>query len=306
MTEFLSYATALDDYIEFCKREDTGIGTGYSIDATCGLMGPGELCLLWARSSAGKSTLLLNVLSNTPSVPTVFFNMEMRARALAEWLTTMSANLNVPYHELRELIRFGDEDRNYSEVMARLDKAKGNPPLVWFMESRGPTVGDMARTIEDVYIETGIRPQRVMIDHLSLMHGARDYEGVSRTGAELHQWAQDDDLLVICAQQTGRGGNEQGQRNDGHLPVTLSSGLYAGEHDADWIWGVWRPERNPKYRKRPEDFKKSEDYAQVRAEHERLRGLTQFAVVKNRPYGSLCEEGVSLWWDPMTRRLEEQ
>ncbi|MGZ4552801.1 MAG: hypothetical protein ACXVXQ_04785, partial [Mycobacteriaceae bacterium] len=192
------------------------------------------------------------------------------------------------------------------EVMARMEKFKhDHAPQVWFVEEHGPTVSDLQRHVDTIEADTGIRPTRIMLDHLSLMYGARDYEGVSRTAAELHSWAMDDDLALIVAQQTGRGGNEQGQRNDGHIPVTLSSGLYAGEHDADWIWGVWRPERNPKFRKAEQDFKNADDFHQSRAEHSRVKGLTRFAVIKNRPTGALLEDGIDLWWDKDTRRLEE-
>jgi replicative DNA helicase len=301
---YQSYATALDGYVEFAKSPMSGIGTGYSIDDECGVMGPGELALLWARSSAGKSTLLLNIINNTRDVPTVFFNMEMRAIAQAEWLTTMSGILGVNYHQLRGIIQSPDDPR-HDELMGQLKEAGNNPPQVWFVEPRGPRVDDFARVVDDITVDTGIRPVRVVVDHLSLMYGARDYEGVSSTAAELHQWAQDDELAVIVAQQTGRSGNETGQKNDGHLPVTLSSGLYAGEHDADWIWGAWRPERDPKYRKPSSDFKKQDEYHRVQGERDRVRGLTHFAVIKNRPYGTLCEEGISLWWDPETRQLKE-
>lgn len=304
-TPYYSYADALDEFIEDAEKPSSGIGTGWSVDEECGLMSRGELALLWARSSAGKSSVLLNVLANTPQVPTVFFNMEMRARSMVEWLTTIRGGLSVEYTALKGVLSKGDEDPRYAEVRAELDKAKDDAPLAWFVEPRGPSVDDLARTVDQITADTGIRPVRVMVDHLSLMYGARDYEGVSRMGEHLHQWAQDDDLAVICAQQTGRGGNEAGQRNDGHLPVTLSSGLYAGEHDADWIYGVWRPERNPKYRKAAADYKNADDFRQAQQELDRVRGMTVFAVIKNRPNGVLCEEGITLFWNWSTRRLEE-
>lgn len=303
---YTSYTDAVDQYIDFCKTPNAGVGTGYSIDDMCGKMSTGEMGLLWARSSAGKSTMMLNFISNTPHIPTVFFNMEMASRSLAEWLTTMSNDLGIPYYLLRELIQTGDDDPRYAEVMAKMDKAKcDNAPQVWFVEARSPYVDDLARIVDEITVETGVRPARIMIDHLSLMANARDYENVSRTGAELHQWAQDDDLALLVAQQTGRGGSEAGQRNDGHLPVTLSSGLYAGEHDADWIYGVWRPERNPKYRKPQSDFRNSDEYHSAKAEYERIKGLSRLAVVKNRPNGILCEEGIDLWFDSNTRKLVE-
>lgn len=303
---FVDYPTAVDKYIDFCNTPQSGIGTGYSLDDVCGKMSTGEMGLVWARSSAGKSTVLLNFIANTPEIPTVFFNMEMTSRTLAEWLTTMSVDLGVPYYLLRELIQHGADDARYSSVMEKLDKAKQyNAPAVWFVEARSPSVDDFARIVDNITVETGIRPVRILVDHLSLMANARDYENVSRTGAELHQWAQDDDLAVLVAQQTGRSGGENGQRNDGHMPVTLSSGLYAGEHDADWIYGVWRPERDPKYRKTQSEFKSNDTFHQTKAEYDRIKGLSRLAVIKNRPNGILCEEGIDIWFDSATRKLIE-
>ena len=305
--EYYSFGEALDQYIEASANPTSGIGTGYSLDRECGLMDVGELMLVWARSGAGKSTLLLNFINNTPEVPTVFFNMEMRARTMAEWLTTMSGQLAVDYRQLKSVILNGDDDPRYGGVMEQLEKAKAiQAPCVWMAEPRSPTCDDLARTIDDIEVETGIRPVRVLLDHLSLMSGARDYEGVVRTGETLHQWAQDDGLAVICAQQTGRSGGPGGERNDGHIPVTLSSGVFGGEHDADWVLGAWRPERDPKFKKSRADFKKDGEYEAVQAEKRRVKGMTHLSVVKNRPFGTLLEDGLTLFWNDRTRKLEEE
>ncbi len=304
--EFYSYAEALDSYVEACQDPQAGVGTGYSLDRECGEMSTGELALLWARSGAGKSTLLLNIINNTPDIPTVFFNMEMRARTMAEWLLTMGFGVNINYKQLKDIILNGDQDPRYHDVMARLEESKHtSPPKVWFVEPRSPTIADLQRTVDRVTLKSGIRPVRVMIDHLSLMRGARDYEGVVSMGEQLHQWAQDDELAVVVAQQTGRSGGSSGERNDGHLPVTLSSGVFGGEHDADWIYGAWRPERNPQFRKSRNEFKSDTDYQAMLSERYRVKGMTHFAVIKNRPYGTLLEDGATLFWNFQTRRLEE-
>lgn len=305
--EFFSYGEALDHFVTASANPGDGMGTGYSLDKECGLMSSGELALVWARSGAGKSSLLLNIIANTPDIPTVFFNMEMRARSMAEWLTTMRYDLGIPYRDLKELILNQDDDPRYLDVMERMEQAKVmDPPQVWFVEPRSPTIDTLARTIDAVEKASGIRPQRVMIDHLSLMNGARDYEGVVSMGAQVHQWAQDDELVVVAAQQTGRGGGASGERNDGHLPVTLSSGVYGGEHDADWLLGAWRPIRDPKFRKSSGEFKRPGEYEEMLAERQRVKHLTHFAVIKNRPYGQLCENGISLFWDDRTRQLKER
>lgn len=305
--EYFSYGEALDCFIEASQNPNDGVGTGYSVDSECGTMSAGELGLLWARSGAGKSSLLLNIIANTPEVPTVFFNMEMRAQTMAEWLTTIRSNLGIPYRDLKEAILNGDDDPRFADVMARLDEAKKvDPPCVWFVEPRSPSVDYFARVVDDIEKATGTRPQRVLVDHLQLMQGARDYEGTCTTAADLHQWAQEDGLAVMVAQQTGRSGSQAGEKNDGHIPVTLSSGVFGGEHDADWIYGAWRPERNPQFKKSRGEFKTTAAYDEMVSERRRCVGLTHLSVIKNRPYGTLRENGISLWWDFTTRALKEQ
>lgn len=303
--EYFTWEQALDDYVASAEAGDKGIKTGYSIDKECGLMDTGELALVWARSGAGKSSLLLNIINNTPDVPTVFFNMEMRARTMAEWLLTMGGNMSEPYRLLKDIILAGPSDGRYERVMSDLNAAKKNPPTCWFVEPRSPSIDDLARVVDNITVSTGIRPVRVMVDHLNLMQGARDYEGVVRMGEQFHQWAQDDELNVIVAQQTGRNGGPSGERNDGHIPVTLSSGVYGGEHDADWILGAWRPERDPKFKKVKADFKKADEYYAVQAEKKRVKNMTLVSVIKNRPFGTLLEDGITLFWDVMTRSLVE-
>ncbi len=303
---YFSYQEALDQFVVASQDPQGGVGTGYSIDGECGLMSTGELALLWARSGAGKSALLLNILANTPDVPTVFFNMEMRARTLAEWLLTMTGDIGVHQTVLKEIILSGEADPRFPAALAAIERSKlVIPPSVWFVEPRSPDVDELARVVDDITNDTGIRPVRVMIDHLQLMRGARDYEGTVTLGEQLHQWAQDDGLSVIAAQQTGRGGNAAGERNDGHLPVTLSSGLFGGEHDADWLWGLWRPERNPMFRKSRAEFKTEDAYLEMRAELSRVRNMAHLAVVKNRPNGTLNEDGITLFWEHSNRKLEE-
>jgi hypothetical protein len=120
--------------------------------------------------------------------------------------------------------------------------------------------------------------------------------------AALHQWAMTENIALICIQQTGRGGFDGG-RNDGHLPVTLSSGIFAGEHDPDWIWGLYRPEKDPRFKKQRWDFKKEEDYEQMQLDLIKVQGQAFLQLIKNRPYGELKEMGIALYYDSHSRRL---
>src|SRR6478735_3214815 len=120
--KYYTFEEAITEYIEASRNPETGIATGYTLDRECGTMHQGELALLWARTGAGKSTLLLNMLANTPDVPTVFFNMEMRARTMAEWFASMAFNLPVPYRSVADVIEAGAEHPAYERLMASLEK----------------------------------------------------------------------------------------------------------------------------------------------------------------------------------------
>lgn len=298
---------AADDLLDFVSRPDTRFGTGWSIDDTVGMVGVGELALLWARTSCGKSTWTLNLVHNTPDIPTVVFNMEMTPRRQLEWLAAMTFPLETPGRDIENVLRFGPDDNRYDETMKAVRGVRDYYPNLHFVNPSRPTVEDFSVVLEDIESMTGTRPQRVFIDHMTLMRGATDYSGVVETASKLHSWAMADNVAVYCLQQTGRGGNdgERGVRNDGHIPVTLSSGLYAGEHDADWIYGLYRPDRHPKFKRRKEDFDSITAWFDMNDELESVRGLVVFQVLKNRPYGETLESGIEFHYDGHTRTYNE-
>lgn len=287
---------AFKELLRHVEADDAArLPLGYSLDQSVGMMSPGELALLWARSGTGKSTLLCNALSRTGSVPTVFFTMEMSAWKLNVWLTCMTHNLPAPVREVEDILRWGAEDPRYADLVAAFQSMSLYFPHLHFVQMRKPpTVNDLIAECDEIWDRTGTMPRRVFIDHLSLMEGARDYTGMSVTTAALKTWARNSDLGVIAIQQTGRSGGDQ--RNDGHIPCTLSSGIYAGEHDADFIFGLYQPAKDPKYRK-PEN---------QTMEYDRLKGVSRLQVIKNRPWGELNEDGIELEFDRRSYRLYER
>lgn len=298
----VSVGEAGADLFAFAASDTPRLPIGYSLDDTCGKMGLGELGLLWARASAGKSTLVLNIIANTPTIPTAVFNMETTARRQWEWLVAMSFPLDTPAKDIEDVLRAGVDHPNYAEILHYADCMKKEYPDLHFISpGKAPTVAELKVTVYDLNTQ-GARIQRVFIDHLTLMKGARDYDGVMAMASDLHKWAMKDSLAIICLQQTGRGGYD-GMRNDGHIPVTLSSGLYAGEHDADWIWGMFRPEKDPRFKKQKYDFKKTEDYDKMMADRDAVQGQVFLQLIKNRPYGELRDLGIILHYDSHSRRL---
>lgn len=298
--------SAVDDLLGFTSTDRARFATGYSLDDSCGMIGPGELALLWARSGSGKSTLLLNFLAASPDVPTVIFNMEMTPRRQIEWLMAMTFDLNTPAKMIEEVLRWGDDDPNYADIVSSLRAMKTRYPNLNFVSPTRPTISDLAMLVDRVEDETGTRPQRVFIDHVTLMKDASDYNGVTQTCGGLHSWALADDLAVIAIQQTGRSGGAEMGRNDGHLPVTLSSGIFGGESDADWIYGMYRPERDPKFHKLHGYALEPAKRESLAFEQDAVRGITKLQLIKNRPYGETRDEGIELRYNSHNRRLTER
>lgn len=300
----VSTSDAAKDLIAFTMEQGQRFSTGWSIDESCGRVGVGELALAWARSSAGKSTWMLNVIANTPNVPTVLFNMEMTARRQLEWMTAMSYDLEVHARDMDTVL--GDPShKQYAETLSAVRDASRLFPHLYFVNPSRPTVSDLKASVDAIEAKTGVRPQRVFIDHLTLMDGATSYENVMKIGSALHIWAMEANLAVYCLQQTGRGGAGLGQTNDGHLPVSLSSGVFAGEHDADWIFGLFRPDRNPEFRKQSYQFSSRQAYDDMIDRKLAAQGVTMVQVVKNRPYSDLCLDGIELRYNTHNRRLVE-
>lgn len=296
---------AAEDLLGFAASDVPRFPMGYSIDENCGMVGPGELALLWARSGSGKSTWMLNVIASSQEVPTVIFNMEMSPRRQIEWLMAMTFDLKTRARLIEEELRVADGGTAYLELVSSLRAMKNHYPNLSFVSPNQPTVAEFAMAVDEIEDKSGVRPQRVFIDHLTLMAQARDYEGVVRTAGLLHSWAIADDLAVTAIQQTGRGGGENGGRNDGHLPVTLSSGVYGGESDADWIYGMYRPERDPKFHKLNGYDLDAKKRQALLFEREAVKGTTRFQLIKNRPYGEIRDEGIILRYNAHNRRLEE-
>lgn len=260
---------------------------------------------MWARSGSGKSTWMLNLIQSLPAVPTLVVNMEMTARRQIEWLTAMAyPDLETPSNQIERVLRYGAAHPDYAELEQALQGLPDKFPHLYFANPSRPTVTELEQMIEDIGEQTGTPPVRVFIDHLGLLAGTEDgYQGYSNTAAGLHSLAMRKEVGIYCLQQTGRNTGEG--RNDGHVPLTLSSGLYAGEADADWVFGMYRPDRNPKFNKKPYQFDSPEAYHKMLDERDTVKGKVILQVLKNRPFSEVNEEGIELLYNPHTKRYVE-
>lgn len=194
----------------------------------------GELMLFIARTGVGKTFWLANVIANNPDIPTVFFSLEMAARAI---VVRLAAVVNdVPDAAIKAaLARDG--------VSPSLDRLPGQLPNLTIVDEASLSLRKMGETLEEVEYETGNRPRLVCIDYLELIKGAPGLEKagqVSDLARDLKTWCRQHDVLLIVLHQVPRG-----EKNNGHVPLSLFSGRYGGEDAADYVMAAYRPHLNP-------------------------------------------------------------
>jgi replicative DNA helicase len=102
------------------EKRDTGLSTGFSdLDRIIGGLRPGELAIIGARPSIGKSTLALDLARHVAldnHSPVAFFSLEMTEDEI--WDRIIAAEASVPLKKVR-----GDEDLDDDEITAVLKTA---------------------------------------------------------------------------------------------------------------------------------------------------------------------------------------
>jgi replicative DNA helicase len=215
----------------------TGIFTGYNdLDNMLGGMRDGELIILAARPSMGKTALALNIaqyISQKSEVPTLFASLEMGELELAERLLSATADVNS--HRLRNGWLNDEERQRIVEASSRLSLA----PLL-IDDTAARTVADIAAVAR--------RAQRnadlglIIVDYLQLITPAnsRDprQEQVAKISRQLKGLARELSLPILCVAQLNRESDKVGARP--RLSNLRESG--AIEQDADVVMFVHRDE----------------------------------------------------------------
>jgi replicative DNA helicase len=263
------------------KNPITGVATGFAkLDEMTGGMQPGDLVILAARPSMGKTALALNVAQyacitqarhmqlpedeRPTKFPVLIFSLEMSANQLIERMLCSEGRIDASKlragrmveHEFRELVQAAD----------RVHKA----PL-FIDDSAAPTILEIKarsrRFRQDRSIfppqEEGKRPPlgMIIVDYLQLARGGGKYDireqEISEISRGLKGIAKELQLPVIALSQLNRGVDS---RSD-HRPM-LSDLRESGaiEQDADVIMFIYREER---YATTDEERKKVAGEAEV-------------------------------------------
>jgi len=228
------------------KGELTGVGSGFTdLDAKTSGFQSGDMILIAARPSMGKTTFALNIAEHAAlreHKSVVIFSLEMSKEQLAYKLLCSEANVDML--KLRTGTLEDKDWENIAMAAGPLSKAK-----VYIDDSAGVTVMEMRSKCRRLKIEYGI--DLIVIDYLQLMSGGAGSDNrqqeVSEISRSIKALAKEMECPVIALSQLSRAPE---QRAD-HRPM-LSDLRESGsiEQDADIVMFLYRDEY---YNKETED-----------------------------------------------------
>ena len=243
--DFVTIREVLDQYLEETVGLDpmdrgvAPIPTGFTdIDSALGRLQRGDLFILAARPSIGKSTLAMNIARNAAGQGAVVgvLSLEMSREQLA--LRLLSAEANVDSHLLR-LGLLGDSAMNrvVTGIGALSDLA------IYMDDSPAQTVLEMRSKLRRLHTGRGI--DLVVVDYLQLISG-RDNRNDNRVQElsditrQLKAIARDLNVPVIALSQLSRAIE---QRPDHHPQLSDLRESGSIEQDADVVAFIHRDDK---------------------------------------------------------------
>ena len=196
----------MDLYAAIDKREGKscpGLASGfYELDEITGGFRDGEVIILAARPSAGKTALALNVadhVARKEGKPTAIFSLEMGREMLAERMLCSEAQVD------STLVRKGMLSmENYQRLLEVVQSFQGVPLFIDDTSSLTPF--DLRAKARRLRREHGI--ELIIIDYLQLMHVAHKTESrqveISEISRHVKAMARELNIPVIALSQLNR------------------------------------------------------------------------------------------------------
>ncbi len=231
------------DYVEVLIQrggELTGVPTHYrDFDEMTGGLQPGELVVIAARPSMGKTALALNIARNAAiehGKKGAIFSLEMTKRALA--LRLLASEASIDFSGFRKGFGRPEDLRKLTQAGGKLADAN-----IWIDDSGLITILEIKAKCRRLASERGL--DLVMVDYLQLAHGdsrnqRKDLE-IAEISHGLKALAKELNIPVIALSQLNRGPEQRDpDKRRPNMGDLRESG--AIEQDADVIAFIYRDE----------------------------------------------------------------
>ena len=253
----------------------TGITSGFTdLDNITHGFQKGDLIILAARPSVGKTALALNFLMNAAikqNITTAMFSVEMPAEQLMQRM--LSATSGVNSDKIRSL-NLNDKDWTKIDVATnKLSKAK-----IYVDDTPSIKLGDLmvkARKLKSLHDDLGL----IVVDYLQIVEASQQaqregtQQAVTEISKGLKQLARELNVPVIALSQLSR----DNEKRDNKRPMLSDlRGSGAIEQDADVVMFIYR-----------EDYfgsqiKKKDDKEQKQETSNNSSGIAEVSISKHR------------------------
>lgn len=216
----------------------TGVPAGFTdLDNLTSGFQPGELVVVAARPSMGKTAFILNIATHAAveGHGTAIFSLEMSKEALVQRMLTAEARVD------SQLVRRGMlRDFDFTKLARAAGVLQSCP--VWIDDTPALTLLEMRSKARRLRAESDVR--MIVVDYLQLMRSPEYSENrvqeVSDISRSLKGLAKELEIPVVAVSQLSRASEQRGGERKPILSDLRDSG--AIEQDADLVIFIHRPE----------------------------------------------------------------
>lgn len=216
-----------------------GIKTGFTdLDNKIGFMGRGELIIIAARPSMGKTTLIQNMMEHISFIqqhPVLFQSAEMPKEAIVRRIISSKTNLTVS--QLRNSKVPNEKWKDVNDAIISLDKAK-----LLIDDKDAPTISHIRKNCRQLKSQYGY-VGAIFIDYLTLLTPPiktdQNYLAVGSISKALSGLAKEFDCPVFCLSQLSRKVEDRADKRPQMSDLRESGQI---EQDANTILFIYRDE----------------------------------------------------------------
>ena len=274
--EAANEATILIQKLYENKQDVTGIASGFiDLDKMTAGFQNGDLIVIAARPSMGKSSLLMNIVQacGARGVPTLVFSLEMSRAQLV-----MRSIASVATIDSAKLRNGRLEDRDLLKVASAVGTIRDYP--IFIDETSGQNILELRARSRRMKREHDIK--LIAIDYLQLMRGAEHLENrvleVADITRRLKLMARELDVPIILLSQLNRQVEGRGEKRPVMSDIRDSGSV---EQDADLVCFIYR------------------EYVYAPTAENEYKAEIIVSKQRNGPTGT-----VNLRWNPQLTRFE--
>ena len=226
--------SALDDFEAARTSGSTGLALGYlDLDRLLTGVTPGNLVLLAARPSVGKSALALSIAHRVAESqgPVAFFSLEMSKHELVQRLLCSTGRVDGQRARRGELT-----DSEWGRLTSAAERLHALP--LYVEDSAGATIGQLRARARRIARDAG-GLGLIVVDYLQLMAGSGDNreQEIASVSRGLKALAQDLEVPVLALSQLNRSVELRENKRPRLADLRESGSL---EQDADIVMFLYR------------------------------------------------------------------